>query len=94
MEVTNIVIRVVDFSSRGYKLEKFLHKIQHTQRKLLNFENWCSVDCVEVSKSAKVSKSISYFKNNLSLKNINLVTHFLLLTFFDNTDFSITLLLK
>ena len=25
----------------GYtKLERFLHKNQHTQRKLLNFENW------------------------------------------------------
>ena len=69
-----MVIRVVEFSSRGYKLEKFLHKIQHTQRKLLNFENWCSVDCVEVSKSAKVSKSISYFKNNLSSKNTSVTS--------------------
>ena len=24
------------------KLERFLHKNQHTQRKLLNFENWTS----------------------------------------------------
>ena len=33
------------------KLEIFLPKNQHTQRKLLNFENWCMG---EVSKSAKV----------------------------------------
>ena len=35
-------IRVVEFSSRGTKLERFLPKNKHTQRKLLNFENWCS----------------------------------------------------
>ena len=26
----------------GTKFERFLPKNQHTQRKLLNFENWCS----------------------------------------------------
>ena len=36
---------------RGTKLERFLPKDQYTQRKLLNFENWCSE---EVSKSAKI----------------------------------------
>ena len=35
-----MAIRVVKFSSGGYKLERFLPKNQHTQRKLLNFENW------------------------------------------------------
>ena len=28
------------FQAGGTKLERFLHKNQHTQRKLLNFENW------------------------------------------------------
>ena len=28
------------FQSRGTKLERFLPKNQHTQRKLLNFGNW------------------------------------------------------
>ena len=38
-----MAIRVVEFSSGGgTKLEIFLHKNQHIQRKLLNFENWCS----------------------------------------------------
>ena len=50
------------------KLERFLTENQHTQRKLLNFKNWCNG---EVSKKAKVwlSKSIFYVKNhwNLSL---------------------------
>ena len=30
------------FQAGGTKLERFLPKNQHTQRKLLNFENWCS----------------------------------------------------
>ena len=37
-----MAIQVVDFQAGGTKLERFLHKNQHTQRKLLNFENWTS----------------------------------------------------
>ena len=37
-----VVVRIVKFSSRGTKLERILHKNQRTQRKLLNFENWCN----------------------------------------------------
>ena len=37
---TDMVIRVFEFSSWETKLERFLPKNQHTQRKLLNFENW------------------------------------------------------
>ena len=33
-----MAIRVVEFSKGGRKLERFLHKNQPTQRKLLNFE--------------------------------------------------------
>ena len=81
------------FQMGGSNLERFLHKNQHTQRKLLNFKNW--VDG-EVKKSAKIwlSKSIFYVKNYLnlsqfffSLKNINLGAHFLLLKFFDKIIF-------
>ena len=35
-----MAIGVVEFSSWGTKLEQFLPTNQHTQRKLLNFENW------------------------------------------------------
>ena len=38
--LTAMAIRVMEFSSRGTKLELFLPKNQQTQRKLLNFENW------------------------------------------------------
>ena len=37
-----MAIRVVEFSSEGEKVEIFLPKNQHTQKKLLNFENWVS----------------------------------------------------
>ena len=36
LEWPTMVVRVVEFSSGG----RFLHKNQHTQRKLLNFEFW------------------------------------------------------
>ena len=50
------------------KLERFLPKNQHNQRKLLNFENWVNG---EVSKSAKIlSKSIFYFKNYPNLSQL------------------------
>ena len=39
------------FQTGGTKLEIFLPKNQHTQRKLLNFENWVSG---ELSKNVKI----------------------------------------
>ena len=42
------------FQAGGTKLERFLPKNQHTQRKLLNFENWGS---------GEVSKIRSHFRN-------------------------------
>ena len=33
------------FQTGGTKLERFLHKNQHTQRKLLNFEFWKELSC-------------------------------------------------
>ena len=59
--------RLWSFQTGGIKLERFFPKNQHTQRKLLNFENWVNG---EVSKSAKIwlSRSTFYVKNypNLS----------------------------
>ena len=65
---TLMVVRVVEFSSWGYKIWKIFAKNQHTQKKLLNFENWCNG---EVSKSAKIqlSKSIFYAKNHRNLSH-------------------------
>ena len=40
MYVLIMAIRVVEFSSGGYKINRFLLMNQRTQRKLLNFDNW------------------------------------------------------
>ena len=73
------------FQTGGTKLERFLPKNQHSQRKLLNFENWFNG---EVSKSAKSPNLLTFKVNFLyqklsesfsiffSLKNINFKTLF------------------
>ena len=38
----------MEFLSGNTKLENFLHKNQHTQRKLLNFEFWVNVDMAKI----------------------------------------------
>ena len=38
--LTAMAIWVMEFSSGGTKLELFLPENQHTQRKLLNLDNW------------------------------------------------------
>ena len=40
VELLGVVIWIVEFSGGGQKLERFLPKNQHTQRKLLEFEFW------------------------------------------------------
>ena len=62
-----MTIRVVEFSKGGTKLERFLPKNQHTQRKLMNFENWVN---------GVVSKNRRYFRNKrrsilMLSKNVN-----------------------
>ena len=55
-----MTIHVVEFSNGGTKLERFLPKNQHTQRKLLNFENWVN---------GKVLKIGHHFSKESVLKN-------------------------
>ena len=55
------------FQTGGTKLERFLPKNQHTQRKLLNFENWVNG---EVSKSAK-SPNLLTFKVNFLYQKLS-----------------------
>ena len=45
------------FQTGGTKLEIFLPKNQHTQRKLLNFENWVNG---EVSKVPKFDQNLTF----------------------------------
>ena len=48
LEASIMVIRVVEFSSGGYKIRKLLPKNQHIQMKLLNFENWSNGDLSKI----------------------------------------------
>jgi hypothetical protein len=52
-----MAIQVVEFSNGVKKLEGFLPKNQHTQRELLNFENWVNGD---VSKSVKKCQNLTF----------------------------------
>ena len=54
------------FQGRGTKLERFLHKNQHAQRKLLNFENWTSG---EPQKLAKIRVLIILIFHEKKLNN-------------------------
>ena len=47
----HMALRVVKFSKGCTKLEIFLPKNQHTQRKLLKFENWVNGDGSKVLES-------------------------------------------
>ena len=38
--LVSMAIRVVEFQAGGTKIERILPKNQHTQWKILNFENW------------------------------------------------------
>jgi hypothetical protein len=42
VSVASMAITVWSFNSGHTKLERFLPKNLNTQRKVLNFENWCS----------------------------------------------------
>ena len=61
----NIAIWVAEFSNGGYKIRRFLPKNQHTQRKLLNFENWVNG---EMSKSANSPNLLTFKVNFLCQK--------------------------
>ena len=51
--------RLWSFPTRGMKLERFLPKNQHTQRKSLNFENWISMGLRSFQKSEFQKSNIS-----------------------------------
>ena len=70
------------FQTRGIKLERFLPKNQHTQRKLLNFENWISMGLRSFQKS-EFLKSIIYILPCTKLMNNEILEIF----DFWNSDF-------
>ena len=48
------------FQMGGTKLERFLPKNQHTQRKLLNFENWVNGEVSKIGHRLKTLIFASY----------------------------------
>ena len=60
-----MVIQVIEFSSGGTKLERFLPKNQNIQRKLLSFEHWCSSELSKIGHnfSNKVTQELMLSKN-------------------------------
>ena len=59
-----MAIRVVEFSSGDTKLERFLHKNQHTQKKLLNFEFWINGELSKIGHYFSTKKFLSKNVNN------------------------------
>ena len=43
-----MVVWNVEFLSGGSKVERFLHKNQHAQKKLLNFEFWINAELSKI----------------------------------------------
>jgi hypothetical protein len=61
-----VAIQVVEFSSGGTKFERFLHKNQHTQRKLLNLEFWINgelskIDFIKNVNNKKCAPKLVFF---------------------------------
>ena len=76
------------FQTGGTKLKIFLPRIQHTQRKLLNFEKWVNGKVSKVLKFDFLCQKFSEsFSISISLKNVNLGSHLWLLTFLVNISF-------
>ena len=86
---------LLSFQMGDTKLERFLPRNQHTERKLINFQFWVKrLQNLTFKVNCLFQKSSDSFSIFFSLKNTNLGAHFLLLTLFDNINFSTTLLLK
>ena len=65
--------RLWSFQTRGMKLERFLPKNQHTQRKSLNFENWISMGLRSFQKSEFQKSNISILPCTKLMNNEMLV---------------------
>ena len=50
------------FQTGGTKLERFLHKNQHIQRKLLNYEFWINDELLKIGRHFSSEKKIDFIK--------------------------------
>ena len=60
-----MAVGVAEFQAGGTKLQRFLHKNQHTQSKLLNFEFWINGELSKIGHhfSNKVIQKLILSKN-------------------------------
>ena len=66
--------RLSRFQTGDTKLERFLSKNQHTQRKWLNFKNWCSGELSKIGhhfRKLMLSKNVYNRKSALKMKFFN-----------------------
>ena len=61
--------RLWSFQMGGIKLERFLPKNQHTQRKLVNFEFWINVELSKIGHHFSNKVILKYVKNKNMLLN-------------------------
>ena len=72
--MVNMAIRVVEFSKGDTKLERFLPKNQHTQRKLFNFEFWINGELSKIGHHFSTKKFKKWFYQKMSItKNVLLI---------------------
>ena len=68
VSVNIMALSLMEFQNQGLKLERFLQKNEHTQKKLLNFENWTNGEPQNLQKS-KFLKLILLIFHEKKLKN-------------------------
>ena len=57
----------------GTKLERFLHRNQHTQRKLLNFEFWINGELSKINFIKKCAPKLIFFNEKKKLRKIRII---------------------
>ena len=55
------------------KLERFLPKNQHTQKKLLNFENWVNGEVSKNVNNKKCAPKLIFFNEKKKLRKIRII---------------------
>ena len=67
--------RLWSFQTGDTKLKRFLPKNQHTQRKLLKFENWCNGEVLKSAKIPPLENSTTRIAINRNFGNLKAPSH-------------------
>ena len=83
-----MAVPVMEFKGGGYKIRKKMSKNEHTQRKLLNFANWCTGDWYhkvpefDFENQFSMSKIIGIFLNFFSIEKSHFRSSFFVIYIF------------